>query len=158
MKKSAWWWAANLLGLVALLVLLIISRTQYNNLQDELDTAENQNSSLSSQLTQAQSDLGNLQAVFPPGEFASPAELQAWLDANPISEQPTTTYAAWYSNALQLQQDALMDGYIISVDFDYDGFEGIIFINCQTVIDGWIWYWDPETDDIIKYDYFGPVN
>ena len=144
MKNSAWWRAANLLGLVVLLVLLILSRNQYGNLQADYEA-------ISQQMT-------DIQAVFPPGEFASFAELQAWLDANPISENPTTTYAAWYANALQLQQDALMDGYIISVDFDYDSLEDLIYINCQTVIDGWIWYWDPETDNIIQYEYFGPVN
>ena len=144
MKNSTWWWAANLLGLVVLLVLLILSRTQHSDLQADYDA-------ISQQMT-------NISAVFPPDEFASTAELQAWLNANPISEQPTATYVEWFSSAFQLQRDALNDGYIISVDFDYDQAEDALYINCQTVIDGWIWYWDPETDDITQYTHVGPIN
>ena len=175
MKSETLWRLASLAGLIViaiLLILLISSNNRYNNLKVELDAAETQITSRAGQLSQLQSDFSNLQTnydaidqqladiqtIFPQREFSSAYELQSWLDANPVSTRPTTTYAAWYANALQLQADALNDGYIISVSFDYDPNEDAVFVYCETVIDGWIWFWDPETDDILQYTFFGPVN
>ncbi len=44
---------------------------------------------------------------------------------------------------LEVQQDAMIDGYIVSVDYDTFN-DGTYMIYCTTIIDGNIWYWDPE--------------
>lgn len=180
MKRIGWWWAASLAGLVVLLVLLLVSRSQYSDLQADLDAAQEQNTSLSTQVQQLQSDKNQLQAdydelnadydevsqqladiqeVYPPREFSSSNELQEWLNANAVSVlPPSLSYVDWYGRALQLQQDALNDGYIISVDIDYYLEEDALAVWCVTIIDGYMWYWDPTTDEIYQDYDFGQVN
>jgi hypothetical protein len=34
------------------------------------------------------------------------------------------------------------------MDYDYDATEGTYGVFCTTIIDGFVWYWDPETDDV----------
>ena len=178
MKSIKWWWVGGIGGLVVLLVLLVISWIQTNSLHNDIDDLEAENSSLNSQLTsvqgqlaQAQSSLSSLQSdydsvsaeladlnsKFPPVEFANSGDLQLWLNGNTVSNQPpATSYEMWYDKALQLQRDALNDGYIISVDIDY--YEDSISIWCVAVTDGYMWVWDPETDDIFQDTSIGPLS
>jgi hypothetical protein len=80
-------------------------------------------------------------------DFSSYEELVQWLQANDVSDQPVCDYASeWYNKALQVQEDALRDGYIVSADYYYDSYTDTYIIYCVTVIDGNIWCWDPETD------------
>jgi hypothetical protein len=163
-------------------VLLIVSSGNLSNVESDLEAAEQQVSSLSSQLAQAQTDKSQLQAsldeandfldaanaelasinaVFPPRNFSSSSELADWLQSNSISlEPPATTWEQWYSKALQRQADALADGFIISVDYDYffDGAEELLAVWNIAVIDGTIWYWDPETDVPLQDNLLGPVG
>ena len=86
-------------------------------------------------------------------------ELQDWLFANGVSERPvSTTVENWYSKALQIQEDALKDGYIVSVDLDYDPETEGFYIACVTIINGDIWAWDPEADEPVQYYYLGKVK
>ncbi len=169
MKRIGWWWVAALASLVVLLVLLLVSKSQYSDLQADLDAAQEQNTSLSTQVQQLQSDKNQLQAdydelnadydevsqeladiqeVYPPRDFSSAQELRDWLLANDISEKPiTTTSEDWYGRALEVQADALNDGFIISVDYDYYMEEDFYGVWCVTIINGEIWFWDPETDE-----------
>ena len=92
-------------------------------------------------------------------DFSSLSELQDWLLANDVSERPPTEYAeGWYSKALDIQEDALGDGYIISVDYDYDEVEDLFRVWCVTIIDGDIWLWSPETDEPLHDDNLGKVK
>jgi len=171
--KGLAWWLLGLVVLVVVLVLLFVSRSDYDTLQADFEALEQQNSGLSSQLQQVQSDLSQLQSdyddvsqelediqrVFPPRDFSSVTELENWLLTNDVSETPfATTYEEWYAKALQIQEDALKDGYIISVDFDYDIEQDAILVYCVTIVDGNIWYWDPETDEIFQYFGMGSVR
>jgi hypothetical protein len=80
-------------------------------------------------------------------DFASYEELTQWLQANDVSDQPISDYASqWYSKALQVQEDALRDGYIVSANYYYDPSTATYIVYCVTIIDGDIWCWDPETD------------
>jgi hypothetical protein len=90
--------------------------------------------------------LGGCRGECQPRDFASYEEFVEWLQANDVSEQPISDYASeWYSMALQIQEDAMRDGYIVSAAYRYDD-DGTYSVYCITVIDGDIWYWDPETD------------
>jgi hypothetical protein len=82
-----------------------------------------------------------------PRDFASYEELTQWLQANDVSDQPISDYAnEWYYKALQVQEDALRDGYIVSAAYYYDTATDTYVVYCVTIIDGDIWCWDPETD------------
>jgi hypothetical protein len=82
-----------------------------------------------------------------PRDFASYEELSQWLQANDVSEQPISDYASeWYYKALQVQEDALKDGYTVSAAYYYDAATDSYVVYCITIIDGDIWCWDPETD------------
>jgi len=64
----------------------------------------------------------------------------------------------WYSKALEIQGDALNDGYVISADYDYNAETGLYTVYCVAIIDGDIWYWDPETDEPLADYSLGKVK
>lgn len=100
-------------------------------------------------------ELAGIEGIYPPKEFSSFNELEDWLLANDVSGKPiTTTYWAWYQRALEVQIDALADGYIVSVDFDWYDEQGRYGVWCTAVINDEIWFWDPETDDIQFFGQF----
>ena len=178
--KRLTWWLLGLVVLVVILVLLFVSRSEYGALQADYDTLQQQNSSLATQLQQAQSDLTELQAdydglnadyeavnaelteiqrVYPPRDFSSLSELRNWLLSNDVSEQPWAMFPeGLYSKALEIQEDALRDGYIVSVDLDYDLETDLFYIFCVTIINGDIWFWDPETDEPYQDYSLGKVK
>ena len=167
MKRLNWSWLATIAGLLVVLILLLASMIQYNNLKNDLEACEAENASLSSQLIQAQSSLASLQAdydavntVFPPRDFATVAELQNWLEQNDISDLPSLDLLdteGIYSRALNIQADALEDGYIISVDIDVVS-NAIAYIACVAIVNGDFWWWDPETDELNLYSGLGEVS
>jgi hypothetical protein len=81
-------------------------------------------------------------------DFSSLEELNQWLQANDVSEQPICDYASeWYGKALQVQEDALKDGYTVSAAYYYDPYSESYAVYCLAIIGGDVWYWDPETDE-----------
>ena len=175
-------WLLIVLGtLGVVLVLLVVSRSDYQDLQADYDALEanqsslgQQNSSLSSQLTQSQTEAAKLQTdydavnneltdikkAYPARHFSSVGELENWLLLNDVSEQPwVDTYEGWYAKALQVQQDASKDGYIVSVQYHFcDERQVIEYIACVAFIDGYLWMWDPETDDVFPDYTFGKIT
>jgi len=132
-----------------------------NNLQADKTALQADNTALQTDKASLTADLADLQEqhdaataaltavndVFPPRQFATLQEFKVWLAGNSVSERLPSIYAEdWYQAGLDLQRDALGDGLIVSVDYDIfdDGSYGIW---CTTVINGTIYYWDPETDD-----------
>lgn len=116
---------------------------------------------LLSENTELKSQLATLEGICPPKHFTSSAELREWLRNNPVSEQgPTDIAESLYTKAMEIQQAALEDGYIISVNIDYDESEAeaIYWIACVAVINGEIWSWNPEDDDIVYFQGFGKVG
>jgi hypothetical protein len=92
-------------------------------------------------------------------DFSSLSELQDWLLQNDVSEKSASNYAEdWYGRALEVQEDALKDGYIVSADYDYDSEEDTYTVWCVTIINGKIFYWDPETDDVLEEYGLGTVK
>ncbi len=152
---------------------LAVSKSEFAALQTEHATLVDENTGLKAQSQTAQSDLTNKQAdyeavnqelaeikeVYPPRDFSSLGELRDWLEANDVSEKPVTPNAEdWYGRAIEVQEDALRDGYIVSVDYDYFEDTDDYFIWCITIIDGDIWYWDPETDEAFQGTELGKVK
>ncbi len=114
---------------------------------------------LQSALTTVNDELAGIKKVYPPRDFNSRMELEDWLFANDVSEKlDTPTAEGWYSRALEVQADALADGYVVSVDYDGPDEEGTYAIFCTTVISGSIWYWDPETDEVFQDTYLTGVK
>ena len=106
-----------------------------------------------------QSELAEIKEVYPPEDFSSLSELNDWLLGNDVSEKPITTYGEdWYGRALEVQEDALMDGYIVSADYDYDAEDDSYLVWCTTIINGRVFYWDPETNDVSEDTVIGTVK
>ena len=159
-----------------------LERTQSDlaSVESDLASVESDLASVESDLASVESDLASVQAdydelnanymatknelaeikeVYPPKDFSSLSELQDWLLTNDVSERPVTEFAeGWYGRALEIQEDALKDGYMISVNLDYGETEDLFYIACVTIIDGDIWWWNPETDEPIQYYGFGKVK
>ena len=148
MKRFKW----LLIGLVAVGLVMIpltgcmgVPQSGFEALQADYDA-------LNEELTE-------IKEVYPPRDFSSLSELQDWLLANDVSERPLTEYAeGWYSKALDIQEDALEDGYIVSADYDYYEETDDYDVWCVTIINGDIWAWDPETDEPLQDYSLGKVK
>ncbi len=148
----------SLLGLVILslvVVLLVgcgVPQADYDELNADYTT-------LQANYEAAQNELAEIKEVYPPKDFPSLTALNDWLLENDVSEKPDTTYAEdWYGRALEVQEDALKDGYVVSADVDYNEDDDVYFVFCVTIIDGKVFYWDPETDEVFEYDVLGTVK
>ena len=129
MKRFKW----LLVGLVVLCLAIVllagcgVSKSEYETLQEEL---------------------ADIQEVYPPRYFSSGVELQNWLAEDNISDRHSTDAVLWYANALELQERALRDGYIINA-YIWDNLDGTYTVFCDAVTeDNSLYWWDPETDDI----------
>lgn len=132
--------------------------------QADLDAALAETTSLQSQLSSLQSDydatssdLTAIQEVYPPRHFTSATELRQWLAANDISDMPATELAeTLVDRTLQLQEAALEDGYIISLDIDED--PDFFYVNALALIGGLIWIIDVETDEVYQWSSLGAIR
>jgi hypothetical protein len=151
MKRFNW----LLIGLVGLVILCLamvlyiflgsVPKSTYEILRAEYDALRVDYDAVSKELIE-------IKKVYPPQEFASSQELYAWLLLNDVSDRPDAiTIEDVFRKALEIQEDALTDGYIISAAIYYC-FEGEEFyIWCLALVDGYIWTWDPETDELLNY-------
>lgn len=146
MKRHKLW---ATIGVVVLLLTVTaltgcVSKSEYEALQADYATLLQENNSLEADVERTQSDLANLQAdyntmkadydelnanygavsaelaeikeVYPPRYFKDYDELQNWLDkAIPEIE----TYKTEWKQHLDLQELALLDGYIWSVGLEF---------------------------------------
>lgn len=145
---------------------LEVVRAQVAELAASVEKATADNSALDeekerlqSSLTSVSDELAEFKRVYPPREFNSRMELEDWLLANDVSEKPNTPDAeGWYNRALEVQADALADGFLVSVDYDGPDEELAYTIFCTTVISGSVWFWDPETDEVFQDTYLTGVK
>ncbi len=150
------------LGVVLLLASLLLAACGVP--QADLDAARAEATSLQSQLSSLQSnyddassDLAAIQEVYPPRHFTSATELRQWLAANTISDMPVTEIAeTLVDRTLQLQEAALEDGYIISLDIDED--PDFFYVNALALIGSLIWIVDVETDEVYQWSSLGAVR
>ena len=134
-------------------------QAEYAALEAELETVRSDLSNLQAEYDAVSQELTEIEKVYPPRDFSSLSELQDWLLQNDVSERAlATTAERWYSKALEIQEDALKDGYMVSADYDYDPETDLFYIFCVTIINGDIWYWDPETDEPYQEHYLGKVK
>ena len=116
------------------------TQSDLTNVQAEHDALQAKHDELNANYEAASKELAEIKEVYPPRDFSSLKELQDWLLANEVSERPAATTAEnWYSKALEIQEDALKDGYIVSVDVDPGEKAGEWYVACVTVIDGDLW-------------------
>ena len=160
-----------LIGLVVLCLAMVslagcVSKSEYETLQadyDELEanyeTLQADYDELDANYVAVEAELADIQQVYPPRDFSSLQELQDWLLANDVSERPViTTAERWYSKALEIQEDALKDGYMVSAEVFYDENTELFYVTCTTIINGDLWFWDPETDEPIQWYILGKVK
>ncbi len=149
------WWLVGLVILTLAMVLVVgcgVSQSDYEGLQADYDELNTEHEAV-------EEELAEIKEVYPPEDFSSLSELNDWLLENDVSRKPDTTYAEdWYGRALEVQEDALKDGYIVSVDYDYDAEDDSYLVWCTTIINGRIFYWDPETDEVFEENDLGTVK
>jgi len=140
-------------------------QAELESVNAELENSESKVSELTSnledkevELEATQSELADIKNVYPPTDFSSITELKDWLRANDVSEQPPAANAEnMYSKALEIQEDAMKDGYYIWVDIDQIG-PNEFAIACVALIGGDLWGWDPEKDEPVQWTGFGKVG
>ena len=127
--------------------------------QADYDKLDVEHTTLQADYEAVQSELAEIKEVYPPEDFSSLSELNDWLLENDVSGKPITAYGEdWYGRALEVQEDALMDGYIVSADYDYDAEDDSYLVWCTTIINGRVFYWDPETNDVSEDTVIGTVK
>ena len=100
------------------------------------------------ELEAAKGELTGIKKFYPPRDFSSANELRDWLKTNAVSESPPATTAEnLYAQALKIQEDALKEGYIISVDVDSGERADEWYIACVATINGVLWAWGPDSDE-----------
>ena len=118
-------------------------------LGSDLMAANSRASSLQSDLSEVQSKLTEINKVYPPRHFSSMNELHDWLVSNDVSDRSgSTTAEDVYAKALDIQEDALQDGYIVSAWIDYYAEEEMFYVLCTAVAGGNVYMWDPENDEL----------
>ncbi len=152
-----WYW---LLALTLSIAILsgCTSNSKYQLALDENAALTNQVADLQGQLTTAQSQYAEIAKVYPPRDFATLAELSAWLAKDKTDTlAPATTIEGTYSQALAMQLAALKDGFIISVDQEFVT-DDFFFVFGIAIIGGDIWLWDIETDEPYQPIGWGKVS
>ncbi len=134
-------------------------RTDYDNLETAYNMSEEQYSKLNLDYEAIEIELSSIKEVYPPREFNSHRELTDWLRDNPVPDEGTQVYANdMYAQTLQIREDALKYGYIVSATCVYDEETELYTVSCETVINGHMFWWYPDED--IAYDdpYLGFIS
>jgi len=135
------------------------ARADYDAMKADYDTLKGDHDKLNEDYDAVEAELAEIKAVYPPRDFSSLSELQDWLLANAVSERPPAEYAEnLYAKALEIQEDALKDGYVVSAECAYYEDEDLFYISCTTIINGDFWYWEPETDEPLQWYALGKVK
>jgi len=117
------------------------------NAQAEYDTLKGDHEKLSADYEAASVELAGIKEVYPAKRFPDADVLEAWLIEQPNFPQSTDA-VLWYSHALQVQEKALEDGYIINAEL-YSEDDETYSVYCTAILeDGSYYWWDPETDNI----------
>lgn len=133
------------------------AQANYDVVKADQDALKADYGELNANYEAANKELAEIKEVYPPRDFSSLSELRDWLLENDVSERPITQYGEeWYRKALEIQEDALKDGYIVSADYDVVD-EGIS-VWCTAIVNGRLFFWDPETDEVTEESSLGTVK
>jgi DNA gyrase/topoisomerase IV subunit A len=151
-----------------------VSKSEYEALQAELDGVQSDLTDLQADYEAVSNELSEIKEVYPPREFSSPSELKDWLLSNEASKRPVEkTAEALIGRALEVQKEALADGYIVSVmetgtlpelcggssaAFSTKSPQNCYFVVCMTIINGYIWIWPVGTNEPIQASALGEVE
>jgi ribosomal protein S1 len=103
--------------------------------------------------------LSDIKKVYPARYFSSKQELSNWLLKNDVSDRKATTVAeSLYEKGLEIQKDALGDGYIVSTFIDYYSDTNTFVILLEAVAGGDVYAWNPETDDLLNLSELGGLG
>jgi len=110
--------------------------------RSDLAAAQGQVASLQDDYENVSAELAEIKQVYPPGDFKSLTELEAWV-ANHV--QPSAMYLDGdFRSALKIQSQGLDDGYLISVVFDEDDTDPTGgWIYCGALVNGGLYVWFP---------------
>lgn len=129
---------------------VVTANGSLSDTQATLSDTESTLSSVSTTLSNTQAELNALKAKYPPKDFPTVTALQAWVNNH---KQPLTQYADdSFRESLIVQEAGLEDGYLISVDIDYDSASGLYTIGCNAIAGGSYYFWSPEQTTIYPYD------
>ena len=82
-------------------------------------------------------------------DFTSSDDLVQWLNNSPVLKlPPVDNVTDWFNKARMIQAEALADGYVINIDYDYYVTDDTYKIYCTAVIDDKVYFWDPESNNI----------
>jgi len=141
------------------------AQTELATRKTELESSQSKITSLTAEKQALQADfnkltdddnavkqqLSDIKKVYPARYFSTLNELRDWLYDNDISEKPDVSTAEnLYAKALDLQESAMKDGFIVSAFIEYLE-ENNFWIGCKAVIDGNIYSWDVETDEPVDW-------
>ncbi len=139
---------------------LQLSQSEAQQAKAQLATVQTELSALKTANDATVKKLAELEAKADPRNFKDSVELANWLALDPVSEKPdATTYQDWYCKALEVQQNAARDGFIVSVQYHFcDERQIIEYIACLALINGYLFMWDPETDEVEKDPLWGKLQ
>lgn len=125
------------------------TKIELQAMQLNLDEASNEYDELEANYEDASNELTQIKETCPPRWFSTRRELEDWLLSNDVSEKPDTTYVEdTLRRGLEIHEDALDDGYIIFLNFDPDDAGEWFIAECITVVQGDLYAWNPNNDDI----------
>jgi hypothetical protein len=126
-----------------------VSQEDYDALAAELAQTEQELATAQDSLTQTEATLSGVQAqldalegICPAGDFSTVSELEDWAFGH--LRRDTSFVDDAYRAALKVQTAGLADGYVISVDVDYDQGSGLYYVTCCAVAGNDVYYWLPE--------------
>ena len=129
---------------------LTASQSKVSELTSSLGKSKVDLETKQAELDGVNEELNEIKKVYPQQNFSSLKELQDWLLANDVSErEPTTKAIVAYRKSLEIQKDALNDGYIISAYIVYNPDIKKYAVGLRAIINGDIWGFGPENDEPI---------
>lgn len=186
--KNFPWLLTGLVVLGVVLVLLFVSRSEYNALQADLEALQQKHESLNANYTESNTNYAQLSAnytrlntnyaklntdytavnnelakikrLYPPRDFSSVQELKNWLVSNKVSELPPVDFSdAELNYSRALKLQADALKDGYIISVDIDVAPyGLAYIACVAIIDGDFWWWYPDTDEPNLYTGLGKVT
>ena len=88
-----------------------------------------------------------MKSICPLELFTCAEELEEWIAKQP-NMRHTSDAILWFSNARQMQEDAMADGYLIQAEIWTDDYE--LYSVCCTALleDGSLYWWCPEDREL----------